>query len=142
MSGQFIEYSNQVGDDFFYTYEFQVKVTPAGRPHFERLEEKEKTDNESRSQTPLLMEAPRMTDWKLKSIADVAPTLKDLKSLSVRQQSMLLLRRLATQFPPPASFGKMNFDIPAYASMLTQRYASNEVGRVKDLLLGDSLEST
>jgi len=27
---------------------------------------------------------------------------------------LLLLRRLATQFPPPATFGKMNFQLQAY----------------------------
>lgn len=78
-----------------------------------------------------------MTDWKLKSIADVAPTLKDLKSLSVHTQSLLLLRRLATQFPSSdMSFAKINFGIPAYASMLNQGYAGHEASQVKDLLLG------
>jgi hypothetical protein len=34
------------------------------------------------------------------------------------------------------SFGKMNFAIPAYASILNQGYASQEATQVKDLLLG------
>ena len=75
--------------------------------------------------------------WQLVRMADEAPTLKDLRALPASRQAQLLLRRLATQYPnSQSSVGKMNLDIPAYASDLASGYPSNEVAAVKDLLLG------
>lgn len=69
-----------------------------------------------------------MDEWKLTSIANVAPTLKDLRSLPVQQQSILLLRRLATRYGN-TSFGKMNFALSAYAVDLYQGYPAIEGAR-------------
>jgi hypothetical protein len=75
--------------------------------------------------------------WQLVRMADEAPTLKDLRALPASKQAQLLLRRLATQLPNNrSSVGKMNLDIPAYASDLASGYPPSEVAAVKDLLLG------
>ena len=76
-----------------------------------------------------------METWKLVSIASAVGTLDGLKSLSIQKQSMLLLRRLATQFPPPTTFGKMNFELSAYALMLTGGFPVGEAHAAKEYLL-------
>lgn len=76
-----------------------------------------------------------MEDWKLLSIGSVAGTLDGLKSLSIQKQAYLLLRRLATQFPPPATFGKMNFQLQAYSRMLTDGFPMMETIAARDYLL-------
>jgi hypothetical protein len=69
-----------------------------------------------------------MDDWKLRSIAEIAPTLEALKKLSHERQAILLLRRLATCYGT-TSFGKMNFDLPAYAADLNYGFPAIEAGR-------------
>src|ERR1700679_2453213 len=76
-----------------------------------------------------------MESWKLVSIASVAGTLDGLKSMSTQKQALLLLRRLATQFPPPATFGKINFNLPAYSQMLTDGSPMMETIAARDYLL-------
>lgn len=73
--------------------------------------------------------------WKLRSIAEVAPTLETLKKLPPERQAILLLRRLATAYGAN-SFGKTNFDLSSYAADLIYGYPPMETGRVKDYLLG------
>lgn len=78
-----------------------------------------------------------MEKWELSRIADIAPTLKDLESLSLSKQSQLLLRRLATQYRSPEfTFGKMNFNLLANATDLAMGYPAHEILAVKDFLLG------
>ena len=60
-----------------------------------------------------------MESWKLPNIASVVGTLGDLKLMSPQQQSFLLLRRLATQYPPPNSFGKSRFSLDALVNIAT-----------------------
>jgi hypothetical protein len=67
-----------------------------------------------------------MEEWKLTSIASIVGTLDGLKSMSIQKQALLLLRRLATQFPPPVAFGKMNFQLQAYGRMLTDGFPMME----------------
>lgn len=75
--------------------------------------------------------------WKLRTIAEVAPSLDSLKKLPPEKQAMLLLRRLATAYGSSSnSFGKMNFELPGYASDLISGYSPLEAHRVKDYLLG------
>ncbi len=76
-----------------------------------------------------------MEAWKLVSIASVARTLDGLRSMSIQQQALLLLRRLATQFPPPQTFGKMNFQLQAYGQMLTGGFPPMETIAARDYLL-------
>ena len=76
-----------------------------------------------------------MDEWKLKSIADVAPTLDNLKSLSIEKQAGLLLRRLAAMYGTN-SIGKMNFNLDAEAAVLATGYPATDTTRVKDYLLG------
>jgi hypothetical protein len=76
-----------------------------------------------------------MEPWKLVSIASVAGTLDGLKSMSIQKQAMLLLRRLATQFPPPATFGKINFQLQGYSRMLTNGFPVMETINARDYLL-------
>ena len=75
--------------------------------------------------------------WKLQTIAEVAPSLDLLKKLPPDRQAMLLLRRLAAAYGSRSnSFGKMNFQLPGYASDLNAGYSVQEAHRVKDYLLG------
>jgi hypothetical protein len=75
--------------------------------------------------------------WHLVRMAEEAPTLQDLKVLSVSKQAQLLLRRLATQYPrSDMSFGKMNLELGVHAADLASGYPGNEVMAVKNLLLG------
>lgn len=76
-----------------------------------------------------------MEEWKLTTIASVVGTLDGLKSMSIQKQALLLLRRLATQFPPPATFGKMNFQLQAYSQMLTGGFPMMETIAARDYLL-------
>jgi hypothetical protein len=55
--------------------------------------------------------------------------------MSIQKQALLLLRRLATQFPPPATFGKMNFQLQAYGQMLTGGFPMMETTTARDYLL-------
>ena len=83
--------------------------------------------------------APKGKDlesWHLVRMSDEVSTLKDLRALPISKQARLLLRRLATQYPTGQSFGKMNLDMPVYASDLASGYSQSEVTTVKDLLLG------
>jgi Protein of unknown function (Hypoth_ymh) len=76
-----------------------------------------------------------MEEWKLTSIARVVGTLDGLRSLPIPKQAFLLLRRLATQFPEPATFGKMNFQLQAYSRMLTDGFPMMETISARDYLL-------
>jgi Protein of unknown function (Hypoth_ymh) len=74
--------------------------------------------------------------WHLVRMAAEAPTLRDLKALSISKQAQLLLRRLATQYPrSDMSVGKMNLDMYVHAKDLASGYSDSEVTAVKDLLL-------
>jgi hypothetical protein len=89
------------------------------------------------SPTSIEPEVQSLENWHLRNMAAEIPTLKDLKALSVPKQAQLLLRRLATQYPNSgSSVGKMNLDMPVYASDLASGYPLIEVNAVKDLLLG------
>jgi hypothetical protein len=76
-----------------------------------------------------------LDSWKLRSIAEVAPTLDALKKFPPEKQAILLLRRLATAYGA-RSFGKMNFELAGYAAHLTHGYPPIEASRVKPFLLG------
>jgi hypothetical protein len=82
-------------------------------------------------------EGQHLEKWNLVRMAAEAPTLQDLRALPISKQAQLLLRRLATQYPTSqSSVGRMNLDIPVYASDLASGYPASEVSAVKDLLLG------
>jgi hypothetical protein len=76
-----------------------------------------------------------MEDWKLVSIGSAVGTLDGLKAISIQKRALLLLRRLATQFAPPATFGKMNFRLQAYSQMLTNGFPIMETIAARDYLL-------
>jgi hypothetical protein len=73
--------------------------------------------------------------WKLRTIAEVAPSLEILKKLPLERQAMLLLRRLATAYGSN-SFGKMNFELSGYSADLISGYPPQEADQVKNYLLG------
>jgi len=73
--------------------------------------------------------------WKLRTIAEVAPSLEILKKLPLERQAILLLRRLATAYGSN-SFGKMNFGLSGYSADLISGYSSLEAHQVKDYLFG------
>ena len=76
-----------------------------------------------------------MEDWKLLSIASVAPTLNDLKRLSARQQSCLLLRRLATLYPTQScTFHRQNMRLPMTLD-IPLGFPDSEKSAVLDFLL-------
>lgn len=76
-----------------------------------------------------------MEDWKLVSIGSAVRTLDDLKSMSIQKQALLLLRYLATQFQPPTTIGKMNFQLIPYTQMLTNGFPPMETIAARDYLL-------
>lgn len=80
-----------------------------------------------------------MTKVGLSSLADTAPTLHDLKSLSLERQSKLLLARLAVVYPQVQSAGglhKGNFLLANDPFGLALGYSHAENEKVRRHLLG------
>jgi hypothetical protein len=78
-----------------------------------------------------------MTNPAWKSIADAAPTLEDLKKLSLERQIMVLLARLDVLYPQMAGAGGLirdNLKIKEYG--LALGYDPGEVRGVIDYLMG------